>query len=129
NTPIAQQKAAQIIFGALCAEGKLPVSAGPNFPEGTGLSTEYLQRLSYGTPESVGVNSYKLRKIDSLINVTIEKRMSPGVQVLVARKGKVIYNNSAGYHTYKKEIPVSDGDVYDLASLTKILGTLPLVME
>src|SRR5690606_23168804 len=129
NTPVAQRTAAQIIFGALCAEGRLPVSAGPEFPEGTGLSTEDLQRLSYGVPESVGMNSYKLKKIDSLINATIEGKMAPGVQVLVARKGKVVYNNSAGFHTYEKQIPVKESDVYDLASLTKILATLPLVME
>ena len=129
NTPVTQKKAAQLIFGALCAKGQLPVSAGPGFPEGTGFSTEDLQRLTYGLPESVGMNSYKLKKIDSLINATIEGKMAPGVQVVVARKGKVIYNNSAGYHTYKKEIPVKDSDVYDLASLTKILATLPLVME
>src|SRR5690606_7256703 len=129
NTPVAQRTAAQIIFGALCAEGRLPVSAGPEFPEGTGLSTEDLQRLSYGVPESVGMNSYKLKRIDSLINATIEGKMAPGVQVVVARKGKVIYNNSAGFHTYEKQISVKDSDVYDLASLTKILATLPLVME
>ena len=129
NTPVTQKKAAQVIFGALCAKGILPVSAGPEFPEGLGFNTEELHRLTYGLPESVGMNSYKLKKIDSLINLTIDERMSPGVQVLVARKGKVIYNNSAGFHTYDKEIPVKDSDVYDLASLTKILGTLPLVME
>src|SRR5690606_39673296 len=60
---------------------------------------------------------------------TIEGKMAPGVQVVVARKGKVIYNNSAGFHTYEKQISVKDSDVYDLASLTKILATLPLVME
>ena len=129
NTPVTQKKAAQVVFGALCAKGVLPVSAGSDFPEGLGFNTEELQRLSYGLPESVGMNSYKLKKIDSLINLTIDERMSPGVQVLVARKGKVIYNNSAGFHTYDKKIPVKDSDVYDLASLTKILGTLPLVME
>lgn len=129
NNEIFQEKAAQLIFGALEAKGTLPVAAGSKFPVGTGFKTEHLQRLSYGLPENVGMNSYKLRKIDSLIDETIQKKMSPGVQVLIARKGKVIYNRSAGYHTYKKKIPVSDSDVYDLASLTKILGTLPLVME
>ena len=129
NSPVAQEKAAQIIFGAIEAKGILPVSAGIEFPEGTGFRTKSLQRLAYGLPESVGMNSYKLRKIDSLIARTIEEKMSPGVQVLVARKGKVVYNRSAGYHTYEKKNPVSETDVYDLASLTKILGTLPLVME
>ncbi len=129
NSAVAQQKAAQLLFGAIEAKGALPVSAGKKFPQGTGFRTENLERLAYGLPESVGMNSYKLAKIDSLIRETIEQKMSPGVQVLVARKGKVIFERNAGYHTYEKENPVKATDVYDIASLTKILGTLPLVME
>lgn len=129
NSKLAQDKAAEVIFGGICADGKLPVSAGDEFPEGTGYKTQDLGRFSYGLPESVGMNSYKLKKIDSLVNAAIKEKMTPGVQVLVARKGKVIYENYAGYHTYKKEHPVKPTDVYDIASLTKILATLPLVME
>ncbi|WP_424493648.1 glycoside hydrolase family 3 N-terminal domain-containing protein [Salinimicrobium sp. GXAS 041] len=129
NSEVAQNKAAQLLFGAIEAKGVLPVSAGKKFPEGTGFRTENLERLAYGLPESVGMNSYKLAKIDSLIRETIEQKMSPGVQVLVARKGKVIYERNAGYHTYEKEKAVKATDIYDIASLTKILGTLPLVME
>ncbi|WP_029033010.1 glycoside hydrolase family 3 N-terminal domain-containing protein [Salinimicrobium terrae] len=129
NNDLAQQKAAQVIFGALEAKGKLPVSAGKNFPVGTGYKTRNLNRLSYGLPEQVGMNSYKLNKIDDLIEKAIEQKMTPGLQVLVARKGKVIYERNAGYHTYEKERPVKASDVYDLASLTKILATLPLLME
>ena len=129
NSQLAQEKAAQVIFGALSAKGKLPVSAGEDFPVGTGYKTRNLNRLSYGLPENVGLNSYKLRKIDSIIEEALEEKMTPGLQVLIARKGKVVYERNAGYHTYQKDIPVKASDVYDVASLTKILATLPLVME
>ncbi|MFD2518582.1 glycoside hydrolase family 3 N-terminal domain-containing protein [Salinimicrobium flavum] len=129
NNKLAQEKAAQVIFGAIEAKGKLPVSAGEDFPQGTGYRTRNIHRLAYGLPESVGMNSYKLRKIDSLVKQAIDKKMTPGVQVIVARKGKVIYELNEGYHTYEKESPVRSSDVYDIASLTKILSTLPLVME
>lgn len=129
NSVLAQEKAAQVIFGALDAKGKLPVSAGEEFPVGTGYKTRSLGRLSYGLPEHVGMNSYKLRRIDSLIDRAINEKMAPGMQVLVARKGKVVYERNAGYHTYDKTTPVKASDVYDLASLTKILATLPLLME
>lgn len=129
NSDLAQQKAAELIFGAIEAKGKLPVSAGKEFPAGTGYRTRNLNRLSYGLPESVGMNSYTLRKVDSLVQAVIDEKMAPGLQVLVARKGKVIYENYAGYHTYEKTTPVKSTDVYDLASLTKILATLPLIME
>ncbi|MDT0686490.1 glycoside hydrolase family 3 N-terminal domain-containing protein [Autumnicola psychrophila] len=129
NNEIAQQKVAQMLFGAVKARGKLPVSIGDEFPEGSGLRSKELNRLSYGVPETVGINSYKLKKIDSIISEAIEKKMTPGAQILIARKGKVIYNRNFGYQTYEEELPVTDTTVYDLASLTKILATLPLVME
>ncbi|OEY72460.1 glycoside hydrolase family 3 N-terminal domain-containing protein [Salegentibacter salarius] len=129
NHTVAQKKAAQLIFGAIEAKGKLPVSIGTNFPEGTGYQTNSLERLSYGLPESVGLNSYKLNRIDSIITEAIDEKMTPGAQILVARKGKIVYNKNFGYHTYDKQIPVSDTSIYDLASLTKILVTLPLIME
>lgn len=129
NSKVAQEKTAQIIFGAAEARGNLPVSVGEEFPEGTGFYTRSIDRLAYGLPESVGVNSLKLNKIDSIINIAISRKMTPGLQVIVARKGKVIFERNVGYHTYEKKIPVSDTSIYDLASLTKILASLPLIMQ
>jgi len=129
NSETAQKKSAEIIFGALEAKGRLPVTISQGFPAGTGYYTKSLNRLSYGYPEAVGMNSHKLQRIDSLINLAISEEMTPGVQVIIARKGKVIYERNAGFHTYEKAIKVTDSSVYDLASLTKILATLPFIME
>jgi beta-glucosidase-like glycosyl hydrolase/CubicO group peptidase (beta-lactamase class C family) len=129
NSPIAQEVSAQIIFGAIKAQGKLPVAIGAEFPIGTGLVTKTIPRLGYDVPETVGINSTKLNKIDSLADLVVSQKMSPGVQILIARKGKVIYNKNFGYHTYDKKKKVGDHDLYDVASMTKILATLPLVMQ
>lgn len=129
NSKIAQQLSAQMIFGAREAKGVLPVSLGEDFPLNTSFQTKTLRRLQYGTPESVGMNSYKLRKIDSLAQVGLKEKMYPGAQILVARKGKVIYQKNFGHHEYDQKIKVEDTTIYDLASLTKILASIPLVME
>ena len=129
NSKISQELSAQLIFGSITAKGSLPVSIGNQFPVNTTNFTRIQKRLQYGTPESVGVNSIKLKKIDSLVNYGINENMMPGAQVLVARKGKVIYNKAFGYHTQEKINKVSENDIYDLASLTKILATLPMVMK
>jgi len=129
NHPLAQKKVGQIIFGAAQAKGRLPVSIRNEFPVGTGFVTKGINRLSYGTPESVGMNTAKLQKIDSIMSHAIEEQMTPGAQIVVARQGKVVYQKNFGYQTYEKDLPVTDTTVYDLASLTKILATLPLVME
>lgn len=129
NSKIAQQKSAQVIFGAIPAKGRLPVSAGHFFPLGTGESYNAILNLSYGLPERVGMDSYLLEKLDSVSNYAVKNKMTPGIQLLVARRGKVIYNKSFGYHTYAKKNKVDFDDIYDVASLTKILGTLPVLME
>jgi len=129
NSEASQQKSAQLIFGAIEAKGKLPVSLGDNFPVGTGYQTKNLQRLAYGMPQSVNMNYEKLQKIDSLITLALDSKMTPGLQVIVARRGKVIYERNAGYHSYDKMLPVTDTSIYDLASLTKILASLPLIMQ
>jgi len=129
NSKVSQELSAQLIFGAREANGMLPVSLGEEFPLGTRFQTRSIKRLQYGTPESVGVNSYKLNKIDSLAQVGMWGNMAPGMQILVARKGKVIYNKNFGYHTQEKKNSVKSNDVYDVASLTKILATVPLMMQ
>ncbi|MBV7268314.1 glycoside hydrolase family 3 N-terminal domain-containing protein [Winogradskyella luteola] len=129
NSRIAQEKSAQLIFGAIGAKGKLPVTTGQFFPLGTGEAYNPLMSLSYGLPERVGVDSKLLNRIDSIANYAIDKKMTPGIQLLVARKGKVIYNKNFGYHTYSKKNKVDFDDIYDVASLTKILATLPVIME
>ncbi len=129
NSETAQEISAQMIFGALTTKGKLPVSIHDNFSEGDGIYSSNLMRLGYSIPEKVGLDSEMLKRIDSIFKVVIDEEMAPGGQVLVARYGKVIYHKSFGYHTYSKKKEVELTDVYDLASLTKILGGLSLIMK
>ena len=129
NSDIAQQKSAQLIFGAIPARGCLSVSAGPYFSVGDGVQTNSLERLGYSTPERVGMSSTILKKVDSIANYAITNKMTPGIQLIVARHGKVIYNKNFGKHTYEGDEQVKFNDIYDVASLTKIVATLPLLME
>ncbi|CAI8302190.1 MAG: Beta-hexosaminidase [Flavobacterium sp. SCGC AAA160-P02] len=129
NSIIAQQIAAQTIFGAVEATGKLPVSIKNEFLVGTGIHTQNLQRLQYTLPEEVGMSSEILSKVDSIAKLVLAEKMAPGLQILIARKGHVVYQKSFGYHTDKKINTVKNSDVYDVASLTKILATLPMIMK
>ncbi len=129
NSEMSQSVTAQAIFGAIGFKGNLPVSVSEEFQQGAGLETLPLSRLAYALPESVGLDSKILEKIDNMAQYAIGQQITPGMQVLVARKGKVVYSKNFGYHTYEKTEPVTDSTLYDLASLTKILATLPMVMK
>jgi beta-glucosidase-like glycosyl hydrolase/CubicO group peptidase (beta-lactamase class C family) len=129
NSKIAQEISAQMLFGAMEIKGKLPVSIAGQFSENEGLMSNSLGLLGYSIPEDVGLSSEKLSKIDSVAAVVLKGKMAPGMQILVARKGKVVYNKSFGFHTDEEKSPVLNSDLYDIASLTKIMATLPLIME
>ncbi len=129
NTDVSQVVSAQMIFGAVHARGKLPVTVNPVFPVNFGLASGKINRLGFTAPENVGMSSAKLSQIDVLANKAIAQKMTPGIQVLVARRGKVIYQKSFGHHTYENGIKVQNTDMYDVASLTKIVSTLPNVMQ
>ena len=69
------------------------------------------------------------KKVDSIITNGIKNHAFPGAQVLVAHKGAVIFHQAYGFHTYDSIQPVALNDIYDLASVTKILGPLPALMK
>lgn len=121
--------AAQLIFGGIGANGKLPVSVSEAFKEGSGLVVESINRFKYTEPEEVGINQSDLFPIDSIALNGIAEHAYPGCQVLVAKKGKVIYNKSFGHHTYDKKRVVKNSDIYDLASITKISASLLSLMR
>jgi len=129
NSKIAQEISAQMLFGALEIKGKLPVSIAGQFSENEGLMSNSLGILGYSIPEDVGLSSQKLSKIDLVAQNAVNLKMAPGMQILVARKGKVVYQKSFGFHTDEKTTPVINSDLYDIASITKIVATLPLIME
>lgn len=129
NSDIAQELSAQMLFGALQAKGKLPVSIKTDFKLGQGLVSEDLKRLSYGLPEEVGMSSLKLKRLDSMALAVLTEKMAPGLQLLVARNGKVVFQKSYGHFTDENSQKVENTSLYDLASLTKIMGVLPLAMK
>ena len=130
NNAISQTVVPQVIFGAIGSKGKLPVSIEEHFKVNEGIETLAIQRLGFEIPENVGMDSKILTKIDSIAKFAIDKKMTPGLQVVVARKGKVVYQKSFGNHTYEEGAEkVKNTDLFDIASLTKIIGTLPNIMQ
>ncbi|MDR1437011.1 MAG: serine hydrolase [Candidatus Symbiothrix sp.] len=128
NTEEAQKAAAEVILGGLPAKGKLPVTIAGLFACGSGLTTEKT-RLSYHYPEEVNMRAGILQRIDKIVEEGIEKQAFPGCQVLVAKDGIVVYHKSFGYFDYAGTHPVQNTDIYDLASVTKAIATLPAVMK
>lgn len=120
--------AAQLIFGGIAAKGKLPITPTDYFKAGMGLETKEI-RFKYTIPEELGVDSKAFSKIDSIALQGVKDKVYPGCQIVVAKDGKVIYQKSFGYHTYENKIAVQNDDLYDIASITKIVASTASVMR
>jgi beta-N-acetylhexosaminidase len=121
---ITEDLAAQLIFGAMKAKGQLPTHISDAFSYGTGDTATAITRLKYTLPEDANVNSVRLYKgIEKVVARAIRKKAIPGCQILVAKSGKVIFNQSFGHFTYDKKRSVTNNNIYDLASITKVAAT------
>jgi CubicO group peptidase (beta-lactamase class C family) len=119
----------QIIFGGVAATSKLTKGYSAKYTVGSGFTTAAI-RLKYTVPEDAGVNSDHLKEIDNIVAEGINAKAAPGMVVLVAKDGKVIFNKAYGTHTYDSDaLPEKITDIFDLASVTKVTATTPTVMR
>ena len=112
----AQENAAMSIFGGL------------GITEGSNKTTQ--TRLQYTEGKQSGLDIAKMtNQIDAIAKDAVEQHAAPGMMVMAIKDGQVIFEKAYGYHTYKKNQANSIYDIYDLASISKIAGTTPVVMH
>ncbi len=129
DNAVSQRVVPQVLFGALPAVGKLPITAGPKARAGAGIALPALGRLRFAPPESVGMDSRTLGQLDNIALEAIAYAATPGCQVLVAKDGVVVWEKGYGRQTYAATAaPVTPATVYDIASITKVASTLQAIM-
>jgi beta-glucosidase-like glycosyl hydrolase/CubicO group peptidase (beta-lactamase class C family) len=123
------QVAVQLLFGAIGASGKLPVTVNQAYPLGAGIKTAGNIRLQFGFPENAGLSTVRLiSKVDSIIKEGLDSLAFPGCHVLIARRGVVVLNKCYGFHLYDSTEAVGEHDLWDLASVTKVSAATPSLM-
>lgn len=127
--PESQEAAAAALFGEAPADGRAPIPLDGAAP-GAGLRRDPVrQTLRPAAIEEVRMRSEPIENIRSVIRAAIEERVTPGASVLVARRGEVLLHEGFGRLTYAEDAaPVTKETIYDLASLTKVVGTTTLAM-
>lgn len=130
ETDLSSDFTIQAIFGGRPFTGRLKRKIGDEFEREFGISTTK-SRLSYGIPEEVGILSEYLVDIDKTVYLAISSKATPGAQVWFAKDGMVVVDEAYGYHRYDDEPmdTVLKSDLYDLASITKIAGSVAGLMK
>jgi len=83
---------------------------------------------TFDLPENQGVSSERLDRIDTYLNKAIEKNQIPGAVALIRRNNKIIYNKAFGYSDVENKIMYSTDDIFRIASMTKAVTSLAVLM-
>jgi CubicO group peptidase (beta-lactamase class C family) len=83
--------------------------------------------LPTATPESVGMSSARLARLDAAIAADITAGRLPGIVVAVARRGKLVYHKAFGVADLATRDPMPADAVFRLYSMTKPVASVALL--
>ena len=79
-------------------------------------------------PEEVGFSTERLNRVAKIFQADVDKGLIPGAVVLIARNGKVAYLEAFGFRDRDKKIPMSTDAIFQIASMTKPLTSVAIMM-
>jgi CubicO group peptidase (beta-lactamase class C family) len=86
------------------------------------------EKLPMVKPESVGVSSERLTRIDDYFQRFIDDNQIAGAVTLVARHGKVVHHSALGWKYREQNIPMTTDTIFYLASMNKPIVSTALMM-
>ena len=106
----------------------LAALSGALFVAGSPAWSQVNLSLEPAPPEQVGVSKEKLGRIHDVFQEHIADGKLPGTVVMVARKGKLIYVDAAGYQDKDEGKPMAPDAIFRIYSMTKPLVSVAAMM-
>ena len=135
---LMQNALANALLGSKDISGRLPISIPGLYEIGSGMFKEMkvkVEKISEYKPgievkrvlpEAVGANN---NYIERFMESAIKDSAWPGGVLLAAKSGNIFYHKGHGFHTYESKKPVRSSDIFDLASITKVISTTSGIMK
>jgi CubicO group peptidase (beta-lactamase class C family) len=86
------------------------------------------QGLPSASPEQVGLSSERLGRIGQVFRQEIAQGKLPGVVMLVARKGRVVYSENLGFQNKDAATPMPKDAIFRLYSMSKPLVSVAAML-
>ena len=93
--------------------------AGPTFCQSLAKSKQR---------EEVGFSSERFARLTKFFQAEIDKKAIPGATLLVTREGKPVYFQALGYQDREKGIPMKPEAIFRIASMTKPVTSVAVMM-
>ncbi len=84
--------------------------------------------LAEASPESQGMSSERLARIDNMLNEAVSDGTIPGAVALVARNGKIVYHKAFGMADNESGRLMKKDDIFRIASQTKAVTATAVMM-
>ena len=84
--------------------------------------------LTDATPESVGMSSERLKRIDAFLQKSIDDKTIPGAVAIICRNGKIIYHKSFGMADNMAQRKTKNDDIFRIASMSKAVTSTAVMM-
>jgi CubicO group peptidase (beta-lactamase class C family) len=86
------------------------------------------QEAPLARPESVGLSSQRLERIDAAVQGTIDAKRIAGAVTLVARRGRVVWLKAQGMADRESGRPMRTDTIFRICSMTKPITSLAVMM-
>lgn len=110
---------AKMLFGAQEIVGKSTIP-GSRMIQKKGF-------IGYADPHYEGLDESQLVQLEQYVDEAIKSYATPGSQLSVIKNGSIVLEKSYGHFTYDSLKKLSNADIFDLASITKVVATLPAI--
>lgn len=84
--------------------------------------------MKTASPESVGISSERLNRINTKMQAYVDNKNVPGFITLIARKGQVIHYETCGQRDIEKGLPMEKDTIFRIYSMTKPITSVALMM-
>lgn len=81
-----------------------------------------------GNPEEVGLSSERLKRLTETLKADIDKGVVPGAVALIARRGKIAYQEALGYRDREAGAAMATDTIFRVASMTKPFTSVAAMM-
>jgi CubicO group peptidase (beta-lactamase class C family) len=84
--------------------------------------------LTKVAPESVGMSVDRLNRIDAMLRKAVEDKQIPGVVALIARNGKIVFDNAYGMSDSESKKAMAKEAIFRIASQSKAITATAVMM-
>lgn len=84
--------------------------------------------LPVGVPEENGLSSARLNLLSEFLKAEVERMKTPGATLLVARNGRIVYEDAFGYQDKVTGTPMRKDSLFRIYSMTKPITSLGVMM-